>query len=131
MSTGQVVGIGAGIAAIAAASYYFLGPEGKKNRKDMKGWMIKMKGEIVEKMEDAKEMTQNVYDQIVDSVAANYLKGGKVSIADVGTFVTSLKKQWKGISGSTSGAKKNSTASKKIAKKVSSKSGSSKASKKK
>jgi hypothetical protein len=43
---GKAVAVGAGVAALAAAGYFFFGPAGEKNRKKMKGWVIKMKGEI-------------------------------------------------------------------------------------
>src|SRR5690606_17994609 len=98
LSAGKVVAIGASVAALGAATYYFFGPQGKKNRKDLKGWMIKMKGGIVDKMEDAQEVTEAVYNQIVDSVATNYQKLGKVSAEEVSEFVGLLKKQWKSIS---------------------------------
>lgn len=115
MSAGKVVAIGASVAALAAASYYFFGPEGKKNQKTMKGWMIKMKGDVVDKMEDAKEVTEAVYNQIVDTVAAKYAKSGKSTAADVMGYVDILKKQWKGIAKSTAGKK---SAVKKAVKKV-------------
>lgn len=122
MSTGAMIGIGAGVAAAAAASYFFFGPDGKKNRNKLQGWMIKMKGEIVEKMENAKDLTEGAYHAIVDSVASSYQKKG-VSPEMVTMLATSLKKQWKGFS--KSGAKKGSakkSAPKKAAKKSSKKS---------
>lgn len=113
ISTGSVVAIGAGVAALAAASYYFFGPEGQKHRKTAKGWMLKMKAEVVEKMEKAKEMSQSVYDSIVDSVAKKYVKN-----PEVGMMVDMLKKQWKGISSSATPKK---TAKKKTVKKAAAK----------
>lgn len=110
MSTGAMIGIGAGVAAAAAASYFFFGPDGKKNRNKLQGWMIKMKGEIVEKMETAKDLTEGAYHAIVDSVASSYQKKG-VSPEMVTMLATSLKKQWKGFSKGTvkkSAAKKGS-----------------------
>ncbi len=99
MSTKAKVAIGVGTAiALAAASYYFFGPDGKKNRNKLKGWMIRMKGEIVEKMESAKEMTETAYHQIVDAVAARYKNA--VSEGDLKGFAANLKKQWKGFSAS-------------------------------
>lgn len=114
MSAGKVMAIGAGVAALAAASYYFFGPEGKKNQKKMKGWMIKMKGEIVEKMEGAKEVTEAAYHKIVDTVASKYLKGA--SAAEAKMYVDMLKKQWKGIAASF--AQKKKTAKKAVKKAV-------------
>ncbi|MEO5646545.1 MAG: hypothetical protein ABIO57_02120 [Candidatus Paceibacterota bacterium] len=96
-STGTVVAVGAGVVALAAASYFFFGPEGKKNRNSLKGWMVKMKGEIIEKMEDAKDMSEAAYEKIVDAVAAKYAKAGKVSEAEIRLFAGILKQQWKGI----------------------------------
>lgn len=98
---GKVAAIGAGALALAAASYYFFGPEGKKNQKKVKGWMIKMKGEIIDKIEDAKELSETAYHKIVDVVGAKYLKGGKATVADVQAYVDALKKQWKGITKSS------------------------------
>jgi hypothetical protein len=113
VSTGTVVAIGASVAAAAAISYYFFGPEGKKNRTKLKGWMVKMKGEIIEKMEDAQEMTESAYATIVDNVAAAYQKTGKIGASEVVAFATILKKNWKGIvGGAKKGAKKSSVAKK-------------------
>ena len=97
MSAGSVAAVGAGVVALAAASYYFFGPEGKKNRNSLKGWMIKMKGEIIEKMEDAGDLTEEVYNKIVDTVAAKYVKAGKISEIELRMFSDMLKTQWKGI----------------------------------
>src|SRR3954469_6775461 len=96
-SAGTVVAVGAGVVALAAASYFFFGPEGKKNRNNLKGWMVKMKGEVIEKMENAEEMTEAAYEKIVDAVAAKYAKAGKVSEAEIRLFAGLLKQQWKGI----------------------------------
>ncbi len=96
-SAGTVVAVGAGVIALAAASYFFFGPDGKKNRNNLKGWMVKMKGEIIEKMEDAKDMTEAAYEKLVDTVALKYAKAGKVSEQEIRLFANVLKQQWKGI----------------------------------
>ncbi len=122
MSTGNVVALGATVAALAAATYYFFGPEGKKNRTTAKGWMIKMKGEIVDKLEDAKEVTEAVYHKIVDTVAQKYMKGSKMAGPEVEAFVTMLKRQWKDIAKSVSTkGKQTATKAKKAVKKTVSK----------
>ena len=115
ISAGKVVALGAAAAALAAASYYFFGPEGKKNRDNLKSWMIKMKGEIVEKLESAKEVTEEAYNKIVDTVAKKYAKAGKISEKEIVAFAEILKSQWKGISRNTT--KKKSTAKRATSKK--------------
>ncbi len=109
VSAGKIVAIGAGVAAAAALSYYFFGPEGKKNQKKLKGWMVKMKGEVLEKIESAQDMTENAYHTIVDTVASQYAKND--TVAEVKAFADNLKKQWKGIA-------KTATAKKGVAKKA-------------
>ncbi|HWC57679.1 MAG TPA: hypothetical protein VG621_01865 [Candidatus Paceibacterota bacterium] len=97
ISKNTVAAIGAGMAALAAASYYFFGPQGKKNRTQLRGWMIKMKGDIVEKLEESKDITEPLYHQIIDTVAARYQKTNKESAAEILAFAQMLKGQWKGI----------------------------------
>ena len=43
--------VGASLAGIAATAYFFFGPKGKKHRQHAKAWAIKMKGEVIEKLE--------------------------------------------------------------------------------
>ena len=86
--------IGAGIASLAAA-YFFLGPNGKKNQKYAKSWAIKMKAEVIEKLEMAKEMSEPVYQQIVDSVSSEYKKGMKAGNEEIDELAFDLKKHWK------------------------------------
>lgn len=121
VSTGKVIAIGAGVAAAAALSYYFFGPEGKKNQKKLKGWMVKMKGEVLEKIENAQDMTENAYHTIVDSVASQYAKSD--SVAEIKAFAENLKKQWKGIAKTAKGTKGTAkkTVKKMVAKKAVSK----------
>ncbi len=97
VSTGTVLALSASALALAAGAYYFFGPEGKKNRGAFKGWMIKMKGEIIEKMEQAKDVSEESYYKIVDTIAAKYGKNAKVVPAELKAFVTSLKSQWGGV----------------------------------
>lgn len=103
---GKVVAIGAGIAALGAASYYFFGPKGKAHRDQLKGWMLKMKAEIVEKLEDSKEVTEEAYMKIIDVVSAKYAKLGKIDGDELSSYVAKLKKGWKEISGQKKAAVK-------------------------
>lgn len=116
MSAGTIIGIGASVAALGAASYYFFGPEGKKHQKNFKSWMVKMKADIVDKLQDAGHVTKEVYEQIVDGAAGLYEKAGKVSKEEVAMYAEMLKKQWKYIAGGTK--KKAKKTVKKTAKKV-------------
>lgn len=90
--------LGASLAGLAATAYFFLGPKGKQNQKHAKAWAIKMKGDVVGKLEKAKEISEPVYNQIIDSVAKEYEKNKKVGHSEVVEMVQDLKKHWKTIS---------------------------------
>jgi hypothetical protein len=108
-SVGKVLGISAGVAALSAAAYVLFGPEGKKNRKVIKGWAVKMKGEIIEKFEDAKELTEPVYHQIIDGVQAKYAKLKNVDQEELTKVVAEIKKHWKALKKDTVGKKPKSS----------------------
>ena len=95
LSTGEVLGIGAGVAAASIAAYVLLGPNAKKNRKAIKGWAVKMKGEIIEKLEKAKDITEPVYHEIVDSVKEKYAKIKNIDQKDIDEVTNEIKKHWK------------------------------------
>ena len=92
------LGVAGASAAGLAATYFFFGPNGKKNQKQAKAWAIKMKGEIVEKLENAKEVAQPAYHEIVEIVGKEFKKAKKASQPEIDALVTDLKKHWKVIS---------------------------------
>lgn len=97
LSAKTIVALGTSAVALAASSYYFFGPAGKIHRKKAVGWMIKMKGEIIEQIQNAKEISEPIYHNIVDSVLATYVAGGKIAAPELELFAKSLKGQWKNI----------------------------------
>jgi gas vesicle protein len=101
----EIIGIGAGVAALGAAAFVLFGPEGKQNRKAIKGWSVKMKGEIIEKFEQAKELTEPVYHQIIDSAQAKYAKVKSVDQEELNRVVSEMKKHWKAIKKEAMGKK--------------------------
>jgi hypothetical protein len=90
--------LGASLAGVAATAYFVFGPKGKKNRAHAKAWAIKMKGEVVEKLEAAKEITEPVYLSIIDAVTKEYKKGKRASQPEIEALATDLKKHWRAIS---------------------------------
>ena len=90
--------IGASIAGVAATAYFLFGPRGKKHQQQAKAWAIKMKGDVVEKLEAAHEITEPIYREIIDRVAKDYAKGKIAGKAEVAALAVDLKKHWKTIS---------------------------------
>ncbi|MES3004566.1 MAG: hypothetical protein V4690_00465 [Patescibacteria group bacterium] len=91
--------VGLGIAGIAATAYFFLGPKGKKHQKYAKAWAIKMKADVIEKLEMAKDMNEVKYTQVIDEIASKYEKAKKATNEEIADLATDLKKHWKVLSG--------------------------------
>lgn len=101
---GALTVLGASVAGIAATSYFFLGPKGKKHQQHAKAWAIKMKGDVVEKLESVKEVSEPMYHELIDAVATGYSKGKKASGKEVAELAQHLKKHWKVVSSTASKA---------------------------
>lgn len=112
---GQALAVGAGVAVASAAAYLLMGPEGKKNRKQIKGWAVKMKGEMIEKLEDLQEVTEPVYNKIVDQISEKYAKVKNIDKEDIDEVVGEVKKHWKALA---KDAKKSMKTVKKVVKKT-------------
>src|SRR3990172_13135296 len=87
--------LGASLAGLAAAAYFFFGPKGKVNKQHAKAWAIKMKSDVIEKLAIAKKITEPIYHEIINAVAKEYAKeGGR----EVEALKQDLKRHWKTIS---------------------------------
>ncbi|MCA9362307.1 hypothetical protein KC906_02945 [Candidatus Kaiserbacteria bacterium] len=119
MSPAQKISVGVGLtaAAVAAAGAYFLygSKNASKNRKAVKSWMLKAKAEVLEKLEEAKEMTQEEYEQLIATVAGAYAGLKTASKVDIKAFKEEMLEHWKAIEKTAKPVKK---AAKKVAKKA-------------
>jgi len=88
-----------GIAAVAAVAgaYFLYGKDAEKRRKQVKGWMLKAKGEMLEKMEKLRDIDQEKYNEILETVGEKYRSLKNLDRDDVDTLVAEMKKQWKSI----------------------------------
>jgi len=91
----KILGVGIGLAAITAIGAYFLsGEKGAKNRKRIYGWTLKMKGEILEKVESMRTIDRGTYLRIVDQVASRYAKMDTVTTSELQHLTVELKNAW-------------------------------------
>lgn len=93
------VGVALGAAAVAAAAvgYFLFGPKGNSNRRKIRAWTLKAKGEMLEQMEKAKDMSEEKYHAIVDKVIAKYAKVKDITKEEVADLEKEAKKYWKSI----------------------------------
>ncbi|HAH05244.1 MAG TPA: hypothetical protein DCM05_01765 [Elusimicrobia bacterium] len=91
----KMIGAGIGLAALAAAGGYFLyGRRGAKNRERIAGWALQLKGEVLEKMENLKDLNQQAYEKLVDDTAARYGRVKRVSASELKHITDELKSAW-------------------------------------
>ena len=119
MGTGAKVAVGLGVAAaaaFAAAGYFLYGKDGAKNKKKVRGWMLKAKGEVLEGVEKLKDVTEEEYKAIVDKVGSKYQAVKNIDPAELATMTRELHGYWKNIKKSITPAPKKKKVSKKVAK---------------
>lgn len=107
-------GVAVGLAALAAGAIFLYGKDGAKHRKQVKGWMLKAKGEVLEKLETMEEFSQDSYNRVVDEVGSQYKKLKNIDPTEVMAMVNELKKHYTTIQKSLS---KKPTKKAKVAKK--------------
>lgn len=101
-TTGEKVIIGAGItglvvAATLGAKFLFNTKKGKQSLKHLKSWAFKMKGDVLDKLEKAKEINEEAYNKIVDELGEKYSKIKGMTLDEVTETVKELKSQWKAV----------------------------------
>jgi hypothetical protein len=113
----MAVGIGA-LAALAAGAYFLYGTkDGAKKRVKIKGWMLKAKGEVMEKLENLKNIDEASYNAIVNTVMKKYENMKDVQKPEVVALFMDIKKHWKNIKKHLGETKKTKPVAKKKLKK--------------
>ena len=111
-----------GLAAAAAGAYFMYGSkDAKKNRKTVKSWTLKMKAEVLEKIEKLKDIDEKIYKDIVSNATEKYSKLKETDTLDVEKIGKEMASHWREIKkniGSASDKKVTKKNTKKIVKKV-------------
>ena len=69
--------------------------EGAQHQKKAKVWMVKMETEVAKKLKNAKSVTQPLYREAVDTIAATYSKQYKEHVPEIKALAKKLKEGWK------------------------------------
>jgi uncharacterized protein YpuA (DUF1002 family) len=89
----------AGVLAGLAGAYFIHG-QGKVSpaaKKKLKGWMLKAKGEAIEKIEKLKTVDEEAYHRVIDTVSEKYAKMKDIDPNEVQELVKDMKKHWKSL----------------------------------
>ncbi len=97
----HALAIGAGLTALAATvagAYYLYGTEtGKKKRKVMQSWMLKMKADVMDEIEHLKDLNEDLYYAAVEKIADKYKKVQNIDPAEVMLLAKRMQQHWKDI----------------------------------
>ncbi len=86
----------AALAAAAAGTYFLYGSKkSAKNRKKVKGWMLKARGEVLQEMEHMKNMSEGTYHDVIDAMSERYKILKRVDKKELDQLVKELKSHWK------------------------------------
>lgn len=95
------MGIGLSLAALAAAAagaYYLYGSDkAATNRKQVKSWMLKMKAEVMDEVENIKDLSQEAYDKAIDKVSEKYAVLKNIDKDELKALAQRMKFHWKEI----------------------------------
>ncbi len=101
VSNAQKLGVGVGLtaAAVAAAGAYFLygSKDAPENRKKVKSGILKAKAEVLEVLENAKDITEDEFRELVDGVATTYAGVQSLSKKDLADFKKEMRENWQGL----------------------------------
>lgn len=87
-----------GLVAAAAGAYFVHGnKKAQKKIKQVKGWALKAKGEVLEKIEKIKEVDEQLYSQAIDAVMKKYENIKSVDTSELASVAKELKSHWKNI----------------------------------
>lgn len=85
----------AGAATMAAAgAYYLYGPKGDQHRKQMDQGARRLKRELVARMNEIEDITQEKYEDIVDEVLSRYELTRRITKDKAARISDSLKARW-------------------------------------
>jgi hypothetical protein len=97
-----------GLAAAAAAGVYFIygKKELQKKAKKVRGWALKAKGEVLEKIEKMKAVDEKIYHDSIDAVMKKYEKVKSIDTTELAAVAKELKSHWKNIKNELQGGTK-------------------------
>lgn len=100
-SSSHALAIGAGLAAVAAAAagtYYLYGPKkGAQHRKAIKSWTLKMKADVMDEIEQLKDLNEDLYKSAVAKVAEKYKTIKDIDSTEVFALAQRMQGHWKDI----------------------------------
>ena len=79
------LGLGLSTAAVAtvASAYFIYKKSSPKTKAKMRGWALKMRGEVLEQLEELKEVNEKIYNVVIDEVSKRYIQAQHIDLKDI------------------------------------------------
>ena len=94
------------LAAAAAGAYFLYGKGGAARRRKAKSWMLKMKGDVLARLEKMKKVDKTAYNRAVEEVGRHYKALKAVAPGELSAIVREMKSHWRNIEKELAKAKK-------------------------
>ncbi len=94
------------LAAAAAGAYFLYGKGGAERRRKAKSWMLKMKGDVLARLENMQKVDKAAYNRTVDEVSRRYKALKAVAPGELSSLVKEMKGHWRNIEKELAKAKK-------------------------
>lgn len=91
---GLGIAVGSTLAAAAAAYFLYGAKDAKKRRASVRGWVLKAKGEVLEKIEGLTEVNKEKYQSIIKDTLARYAKIKHISKEEIAALEKELHAYW-------------------------------------
>jgi hypothetical protein len=85
------------LASAAAGAVYLYGKNKKRAQKRLRGWVLKVKGEVMDKIASVETLTRSQYNDFVDTAIAEYADKKRIAKPEVEKLRSQLKSRWQDI----------------------------------
>jgi len=85
------------LASAAAGAVYLYGKNKKRAQRQLRGWVLKVKGEVMDKIASVETLTRSQYNDFVDTAIAEYADKKHIAKPEVEELRSQLKSRWQDI----------------------------------
>ncbi|HVU75570.1 MAG TPA: hypothetical protein VHD38_01895 [Candidatus Paceibacterota bacterium] len=80
--------------ALAAGAYFLYGPDGKAHKRSLDRGMERLRRELLSRMNEVSDITQEKYDDVVDDMLKTYGLAKRLGKDRAAKLATMLKNRW-------------------------------------
>jgi len=85
------------LASAAVGAVYFYGKNKKKTQEKLRGWVLKVKGEVMDRVASAETLTRSQYNEFIDAAIDKYLDKKHIAESEAEKLRQNLKGRWEEI----------------------------------